>query len=309
MKKEPLVSVIIPTYNRAHLIRETLDSVLAQTYQHWECIVVDDGSSDDTDEVVGKYVKKDNRFKYYHRPDEHLPGGNGARNYGFKMSKGEYVNWFDSDDLMVPEKLELKVKAMQQNDVDFVVSKSRHFGISEKKCKKYDFQNCDISLCNFTKKKASWINSDFFVKETVAKRTCYNEKLKSGQDFNFISKVLAISDNGNIIDNVTSFIRFNNDSISINRSITIRRFLYSRFYTNWYTYLDLKKMGVAKNDFEILILNAIKSIIRLKTLKIEKKFLIEVVRYYKYNSVFFFLAILSNLISNRYYIFYNKIKN
>ena len=74
MKKEPLVSVIIPTYNRAHLIGETLDSVLAQTYQNWECIIVDDGSSDDTDEVIGEYVKKDNRFKYYHRPDEHLPG-------------------------------------------------------------------------------------------------------------------------------------------------------------------------------------------------------------------------------------------
>jgi glycosyltransferase involved in cell wall biosynthesis len=95
MNDSPLVSIIIPTYNRAHLIGETLDSVLAQTYQNWECIVVDDGSSDNTDKVVGKYVQKDSRFKYYHRPDEHLPGGNGARNYGFKMSKGEYVNWFD----------------------------------------------------------------------------------------------------------------------------------------------------------------------------------------------------------------------
>lgn len=95
MQKQALVSIIIPTYNRAHLIGETLDSVLAQTYTNWECIIVDDGSSDNTDEVVGAYVKKDNRFKYYHRPDEHLPGGNGARNFGFKMSQGEYVNWLD----------------------------------------------------------------------------------------------------------------------------------------------------------------------------------------------------------------------
>jgi glycosyltransferase involved in cell wall biosynthesis len=85
MNNQPLVSVIIPTYNRAHLIGETLDSVLAQTYTNWECIIVDDGSSDNTDEFVGKYVKKDSRFKYYHRPEEHLPGGNGARNYGFKI--------------------------------------------------------------------------------------------------------------------------------------------------------------------------------------------------------------------------------
>ena len=84
--------MIIPTYNRAHLIGETLDSVLAQTYQHWECIIVDDGSSHNTDRVVSEYVKKDSWFKYYHRPDEHLPGGNGARNYGFKMSQGKFIN-------------------------------------------------------------------------------------------------------------------------------------------------------------------------------------------------------------------------
>ena len=66
MSDQPLVSIIIPTYNRAHLIGETLDSVVAQTYLNWECIIVDDGSSDNTDEVVGKYVEKDpllNHFK------------------------------------------------------------------------------------------------------------------------------------------------------------------------------------------------------------------------------------------------------
>ncbi|MBS3738754.1 glycosyltransferase family 2 protein [Mesohalobacter halotolerans] len=104
------MSIIIPTYNRAHLIGETLDSVLAQTYQNWECIILDDGSTDNTDDVVGEYVLKDPRFKYYHRPDEHLPGGNGARNFGFKMSKGDYVNWLDSDDLFSENKIEEQLK-------------------------------------------------------------------------------------------------------------------------------------------------------------------------------------------------------
>lgn len=99
----PLVSIIIPTYNRAHLIGETLDSVLAQTYQNWECIVVDDGSTDGTDEVMAAYMAKDTRFQYHHRPKDRLPGGNAARNYGFEVSKGEYIQWFDSDDLMLPE--------------------------------------------------------------------------------------------------------------------------------------------------------------------------------------------------------------
>src|SRR5690606_30981203 len=105
----PLVSIIIPTFNRAHLIGETLDSVIAQTYQNWECIVVDDGSTDDTAKVMEAYTAKDSRIQYHHRPPEHKPGGNGARNYGFKMSRGEYVNWFDSDDIMLPDFLEFKV--------------------------------------------------------------------------------------------------------------------------------------------------------------------------------------------------------
>ncbi len=79
MAEQPLVSIIIPTYNRAHLIGETLDSVLAQTYTNWECIVVDDGSTDATDELMAKYCAKDARIRYYHRPDLHLSGGNGAR--------------------------------------------------------------------------------------------------------------------------------------------------------------------------------------------------------------------------------------
>lgn len=101
MNTLPLVSIIIPTYNRAHLIGETLDSVLAQTYQNWECIVVDDGSTDNTAEVINSYLVKDSRFQYHQRPKNRLPGGNAARNYGFEISKGEFIQWFDDDDIML----------------------------------------------------------------------------------------------------------------------------------------------------------------------------------------------------------------
>ena len=98
--KTPLVSIIIPTYNRAHLIGETLDSVLAQTYTNWECIVVDDGSTDGTEKLLAAYCEKDSRFQYHHRPNNRPKGANACRNYGFELSKGEYVNWFDDDDVM-----------------------------------------------------------------------------------------------------------------------------------------------------------------------------------------------------------------
>ena len=104
-----LVSIIMPTYNRAHLIGQTLDSVLAQTYPNWECIIVDDWSTDTSDEVVGEYVKKDSRFQYYQRPKDRKKGPNSCRNYGLELSKGEFVKWFDSDDIMHPKFLENKL--------------------------------------------------------------------------------------------------------------------------------------------------------------------------------------------------------
>jgi glycosyltransferase involved in cell wall biosynthesis len=100
MMSNPLISIIIPTYNRAHLIGETLDSVMAQTYTNWECIVVDDGSTDTTDEVLENYVKKDNRFQYFKRPNDRPKGANACRNYGFEVSKGEYILFLDSDDFL-----------------------------------------------------------------------------------------------------------------------------------------------------------------------------------------------------------------
>ena len=101
-----MVSIIIPTFNRAELIGETLDSILAQTYSDWECIIVDDGSTDNTHEIVTAYQKKDARFQFDHRPTDRLSGGNAARNYGFKISKGNFIQFFDSDDIMEPDHLE-----------------------------------------------------------------------------------------------------------------------------------------------------------------------------------------------------------
>ncbi len=120
MQEHPLVSIIIPTYNRAHLLGETLDSVLAQTYTNWECLVVDDGSTDATEALLHDYMEKDKRFQYHKRPDTHLPGGNGARNYGFELSQGEFIQWFDDDDVMLPGFLDNKVELFK-DDVDLVI--------------------------------------------------------------------------------------------------------------------------------------------------------------------------------------------
>lgn len=113
----PLISIIIPTYNRVMLIGETLDSIITQTYPNWECIVVDDGSSDYTRELMEFYSAKDSRITYYKRPEGHLPGPNACRNFGFKKSKGNWVKFFDSDDILVPEALSVHLEKLAQHDV------------------------------------------------------------------------------------------------------------------------------------------------------------------------------------------------
>lgn len=104
-----LVSVVIPTYNRAHLIGETIESVLAQTYQSVEIIVVDDGSHDNTRDVVESYGSAV-RYRY-----QSNAGVSAARNAGFAAARGEFIALLDSDDLWLPWKLEAQVALLRRH--------------------------------------------------------------------------------------------------------------------------------------------------------------------------------------------------
>lgn len=108
---KPLISIIIPTYNRGHILSQTIESVLSQTYINWECLIVDDGSKDDTAKVVNSY--KDPRIRYYFKEHEDRSA---ARNFGIKNAKGEYYQFLDSDDLITPRKLELAVKELEKRE-------------------------------------------------------------------------------------------------------------------------------------------------------------------------------------------------
>lgn len=122
---KPLISIIIPTFNRADLISEALESIIAQTYTNWECIVIDDGSTDTTNLILSNFVKNDNRIKYFLRPENRLKGSSSCRNYGFELCLGEFVQFFDSDDIMHPKHLQYKIENI--GDTGFVVCKLKEF--------------------------------------------------------------------------------------------------------------------------------------------------------------------------------------
>jgi hypothetical protein len=108
----PLVSIIIPCYGQARYLPDALNSVLAQTSADWECIVVDDGSPDHTQDVAAKYCRRDPRIRLVTQSNRGLAG---ARNRGISEARGHYIQFMDADDLISPEKLALQVAALSQS--------------------------------------------------------------------------------------------------------------------------------------------------------------------------------------------------
>lgn len=111
-----LVSIIMPSYNTAKFISETITSVLAQTYTNWELIIVDDCSTDDTDAVVRPYLA-DDRIRYI--KNEKNSGAAVSRNRALREAKGKWIAFLDSDDLWLPEKLEKQIAFMEKNNCRF----------------------------------------------------------------------------------------------------------------------------------------------------------------------------------------------
>lgn len=116
----PEISVIIPLYNRGDLITETLQSLLTQTFQNWECIIVDDHSEDNGISIVNRYVQDDSRFQCLIRPEILKKGANSCRNYGLEKARGEFVYWLDSDDITHPYLLEYSLRSLKDYNVDYI---------------------------------------------------------------------------------------------------------------------------------------------------------------------------------------------
>lgn len=120
-----LVSIIVPCYNQVQYLPEALQSVLDQTYSDWECIIVNDGSPDDTDIVAKEWLIKDPRFKYIYKENGGLSS---ARNAGIESSKGDYIQFLDADDLIESYKIKYQIQFMLNNPIiDISISGYRYF--------------------------------------------------------------------------------------------------------------------------------------------------------------------------------------
>ncbi|MFH0731641.1 MAG: glycosyltransferase [Candidatus Omnitrophota bacterium] len=138
-----LVSVIIPTYNNASFISEAVDSVLAQTYTDYEIVVIDDGSTDNTKEILSKY---NNKIRYFYQENK---GVSSARNLGIRQATGEYIAFLDADDLMLPDRLDELVRFSEQNSL--IITFSDFYEVhSEQELHNLDMLSPRLKISNYT---------------------------------------------------------------------------------------------------------------------------------------------------------------
>ena len=124
-----LVSIIIPCYNQGLFLDETLQSVYNQIYKNWECIIVDDGSTDNSATTAKKWAAKDSRFQYFFKENS---GVSDARNFGMQCATGEYIQFLDSDDFLMTEKLSKSMEEIAVQKVDIICTNFMMFSTFDK---------------------------------------------------------------------------------------------------------------------------------------------------------------------------------
>ena len=145
------ISIITPCYNQAEYLDEALQSVVRQTYQYWECIIVNDGSTDNTEQVARKWIEKDKRFNYIYQENRGLSS---ARNAGLNFANGDFIQFLDADDILSKNKFLIQLK---------------------------DLENCEISVCDYfpfedktglrreNRYLSPFLNPDSYKKEVITK--------------------------------------------------------------------------------------------------------------------------------------------
>ena len=202
---ENKVSIIIPCFNQAKFIPETLDSVLAQTYQNWECIIIDDGSYDNSREIVQDYIDKDSRFSYIYQENQ---GPAAARNNGIQHSYGDFILPLDADDLIADTYIEKAISVFVSNpDFKIVYCKAKKFGAC----------NQIWDLPDYSYEKFIWENmifcSSIFKRKDYDKTNGYNSNMRDGlEDWDFWLSLLNPSDKVYRIDEILFFYRIKNTS-------------------------------------------------------------------------------------------------
>jgi glycosyltransferase involved in cell wall biosynthesis len=313
------VSIVIPTFNREKLIEETFLSIKNQTYKNWECIIVDDHSTDSTIQVINNFIKNDSRFKLYIRPDSKQKGANSCRNFGLEMASGHYLMFFDSDDLLKVNCLENRVSEFEKNkNYDMIIFS---MGIFDFQTKPQLYEKRKVINYNISDTIKEFVFSNvlpwnvcrpIFKLSFIKNRISFNENIHNFQDDDFNLRILYnLKPNYLSIDYTDCYYRYDIQSINkYNNFIGYQNLLNSLFeyYKTVFLVLDNNSKINNRNELinklfyqikfnvrpniSVYLLNetiklfrkeiklSSKEIIALKTLKIVNLYLFNIKGYY-----------------------------
>ncbi|WP_318643158.1 glycosyltransferase family 2 protein [Flavobacterium ardleyense] len=211
MSNNPTVSVVVPCYNQAQYLDEALQSVLDQTYTDWECIIVNDGSPDNTAEVAQKWVEKDFRFKYIHQENAGLSA---ARNAGIELAQGEFILPLDSDDKIGKDYLRFSVEVFQKDaEIKVVYCKARKFGSVDMDWDLPPFDIDELFVDNMI------FCSAFFKKEDWLSVGGYDINMREGlEDWEFWISLLKDGAKVHQLERVEFYYRIKNNSMILSIS-------------------------------------------------------------------------------------------
>lgn len=205
-----LISFIIPHYNTLQFIGQTISSIESQTYSNFEIIIVDDNSPDKVFKELEILIRDKEKVSLYTLPKQYLKGANSCRNFGLQHSKGEFVNFIDSDDIILPSKIETQLKIFARNpDLGMVICKTQYFSDHTSNrlelLQHMDFTISDDFLENYISKKSRWCTNSALIKKSELNDISfrpdfldahewlfYIELLISGVNIDFVNDILVL---------------------------------------------------------------------------------------------------------------------
>lgn len=297
MKDFVHVSIIIPTYNAQDYISETLNSVLLQSYTNWECIVIDDGSTDQTTKLVLEYALKDKRIHLI-ETEVASKGAAVCRNIGLRIAHGSYVIFLDSDDLLASDCLKNRIHFVEENpDLDFVVFQMETFGLGKELMTKFS----EDYLASFASFDLKWQTScPIWKKSYLVYLGGFSEQLFIFEDPELHLKALQSSNRFVVLHhaNPDSYYRVRERSILDKNEIYFRKMeCYITYIEKAASFLHRKNIKGLRNCGYSFFMNLLYPItpkdvtLILKMIKISKKY--QVIGSLKYEPLIWLLSLLT----------------
>lgn len=188
MTFKPLISILVPCFNQGKYLNNTFQSIVKQNYSNWECVIVNDGSTDETEVIAKRWCKTNPKFSYYHKDNA---GISSARNLCLKKAKGDYLQWLDGDDFLAPNKLRISIDALEDSTnvgKNLVISNFKLFN-QEKKVFEPPYCNLRLNLFNYRTVLYDWedgftipIHCGFF-NTSLLNKFSFPEEVTSKEDW------------------------------------------------------------------------------------------------------------------------------